>query len=206
MDLLFPKFCVSCAAEEKWLCANCLPKNIVPQQELCADRACMDSLDGLIALDSYGTSSMSDLIRLLKYRYITDVVSDLREIIAAVDFTTDWQNFAIIPVPLHPRRERERGFNQAEYIADLFAERLGLEVYKILRRSEYTQQQAILSGEERRKNVTKAFIFDSQSGVVPSKVLLVDDVCTTGSTLRECAKALKAAGVQTVWGLVLAKG
>ena len=83
---------------------------------------------------------------------------------------------------------------------------LNLAINKKLHRAVYTKQQAMLSGEERRQNLTNAFVFDTQDGAVPAKVLLVDDVFTTGSTLKECAKALKAAGVQTVWGLVLAKG
>lgn len=205
-DLLFPVFCVGCDKEESWICTDCLPKNIVPQQIVFTADSDIASLDGLTALSSYDTSVISELVRMLKYRFVTDALSDLQTIISKVNFTADWHDFVIVPVPLHARRERERGFNQAELIANLFAQRFGLVVNKKLRRAVYTRQQAALSGEERRKNLTDAFMFEIIDGVVPANVLLVDDVFTTGSTLKECAKALKAAGVQTVWGLVLAKG
>jgi competence protein ComFC len=204
-DLLFPRFCLGCKEEGNWLCKECLPKNIASQHFDLKTGATMSYLDGLTALFRYGENPPSELIRMLKYKYITEVLDDLRKMISVTNFNDNWQNFVVIPVPLHPRRERERGFNQAEKIARLFAEKLQLTVSQRLRRSLYTKQQAILSGDERRKNLNNAFVFTIESGQVPDKVLLVDDVFTTGSTLQECAKALKAGGVQTVWGLVLAK-
>ena len=204
-DLLFPKFCVGCDRENSWLCLNCLPQHINSENFSFTTDSALSVLDGLTALGTYEDNTISELVRLLKYRYITEILNELHHIILAAHFSVQLDNFVLMPVPLHPRRERERGFNQAERIANLFANRLGLEVDKSLRRCVYTAQQATLSGEERRKNLNGAFIIEGEAKV-PQKVLLVDDVFTTGSTLKECAIVLKNAGVQTVWGLVLAKG
>ena len=101
----------------------------------------------------------------------------------------DW----ICPVPLHPKKYRQRGYNQSALIADELAERLGLEKrYDLIIRKKDTQPQVELGKNERRKNVKDAFF-----GMVPlngERVLLVDDVCTTGSTLYECAKVIKKYG------------
>ncbi len=109
-----------------------------------------------------------------------------------------------VPVPLHPRREYERGFNQAEDLSN----HLGLPVARLLRRVRYTPSQIDLPKEERRANVRDAFEInaDPRSLIsVPCVVVLVDDVSTTGSTLEACARVLKAAGVGEVRALTAAK-
>lgn len=101
----------------------------------------------------------------------------------------------VVPVPLHLRRLRERGFNQSLLIAREVAATLGMEVdYRSLRRTRYTEKQTGLTAAERRKNVVGAFEAARPERVCGKSVLLVDDVFTTGTTARECAKVLKAAG------------
>lgn len=205
-DLLFPTYCVSCKAEGAWLCQACFPKNTIAEN--CTFEAVKDEsyLDGLTAFFSYGENPASELLKMLKYNYITEVLVELRQLVVSVSGCPKLEDFVIMAVPLHPRRERERGFNQASYIANLFSEKLELTTGQYLFRKMYTKQQAKLSGEERRKNLNEAFIFKGNNNSIPKKVLLVDDVFTTGSTMQECAKVLKNAGVKTVWGMVLAKG
>jgi ComF family protein len=111
-----------------------------------------------------------------------------------------------IPVPLHPKRLRERGFNQSLLLARHVASLLGTELdFLSLRRIRYTQPQTGLKSEERKRNVRKAFEIMNQEVVKGRIVLLVDDVTTTGSTLNECARVLKRAGAERVFGLVLAR-
>jgi ComF family protein len=112
----------------------------------------------------------------------------------------------IVPVPLHPTRLRERGFNQALVLARfLFPEQRGLIAPDLLLRTRVTHPQVSLSGRERRQNLGGAFAV-SQPGRVPGRrVLLVDDVFTTGTTLNECAKVLVAAGAAGVEALTLAR-
>ena len=198
-DVLFPKFCAGCGVEGEWLCSNCFP---IPSQPK-TDKAAAN-LDGVTALFDYGENSVSKLIRFFKYNYLLDTVDIFRKIISDVKFDDSWFGFVIIPVPLHARRERERGFNQAEILANLFSKKFGLAINKNLKRGIYTAQQAKLSREERLLNLKDAFAWIRDEA--PEKVLLVDDVFTTGATMQECAKVLKNNGVRIVSCLVLARG
>ena len=114
-----------------------------------------------------------------------------------------------IPVPLHPQRERERGYNQAQILAQACATYLHLPVYTtLLRRTRFTYAQVHLSLQDRQHNVADAFQCDPASAtrtLTNRRIIIVDDVCTTGSTLAACAAPLFRAGAKEVWGLVLAR-
>jgi ComF family protein len=112
---------------------------------------------------------------------------------------------AIVPVPLHRTRLRQRGYNQAELLARGLGQELGLPLAPgWLERPQAGQPQArTASREQRWHNTTGAFRARGEANA--SGVLLVDDVCTTGATLNACAGALKAAGATGVWGLTLAR-
>jgi ComF family protein len=111
---------------------------------------------------------------------------------------------AVVPVPLHPRREFQRGFNQA----DDLARQLGLPVVPLLRRAVHTQSQIELPKHLRQENVRDAFTLNTVPGSqlpVPGVIVLVDDVSTTGATLEACARVLKATGVKEVRALTAAR-
>lgn len=112
----------------------------------------------------------------------------------------------VVPVPLHPHRLRERGYNQAELLAWGLGDGLGLprSVLSLERRLSGPPQVRSRSRQERWQNVAGAFVVRG-SELSGKRVLLVDDVCTTGATLNACAHALKAAGSAEVWGLTLAR-
>jgi ComF family protein len=112
----------------------------------------------------------------------------------------------LVPVPLAPARRRQRGFNQAELIARGVGARLGWPVDpSLLVRVRETPQQIWLPEAERRTNVEGAFGCPNPDAVDGRRVVLVDDVMTTGSTLRACAEPLKLAGALRVYGLVVAR-
>ena len=111
---------------------------------------------------------------------------------------------ALVPVPLHPTRLRERGYNQSLCIAQGLASALDIPLIpNLVRRSRATQQQAKLDGEGRTDNVRGAF---EPGGRAPpeSRIGLVDDVSTTGATIAACSQALKEGGARSVWGIVAA--
>ena len=112
----------------------------------------------------------------------------------------------MMPVPLHPKRLRERGFNQSLVLARYAAPLLGAELdFLSLRRIRYTRPQTGLKITERRKNVRRAFEIVDRMAVKGRTILLVDDVATTGNTLNECARMLKRAGSKEVFCLTLAR-
>jgi predicted amidophosphoribosyltransferase len=112
----------------------------------------------------------------------------------------------IVPIPLHPRRKRWRGFNQAELIARRLADYFGAEIsVDELLRIKYTKPQTKLSEEKRRSNIKNCFAWRA-GGLAGRNIILVDDVATTGSTLNEAARVLKENGAGEIWGLVVAKG
>jgi ComF family protein len=111
----------------------------------------------------------------------------------------------IVPVPLHRRRLKERGYNQALLLAERLGEAVGVPIaHDLLYRNRHTMSQARLNAQERRRNVEDAFSCADRS-VQDKRVLLVDDVCTTGATLEACSVALKERGALSVWALTVAR-
>jgi ComF family protein len=126
------------------------------------------------------------------------------------DFAEGWVKTSppalTMPVPLHPARLRQRGFNQSLLLARYVADRLKTPLdFLSLRRIRYTAPQTGLGMKERRKNVRSAFEVINPAAVKGRRLLLVDDVTTTGSTLNECARAIKKGGGETVICLVLTR-
>ena len=111
----------------------------------------------------------------------------------------------IVPVPLHPARKRERGFNQAEVLAELLSARAGVPLRNVLERIRYTTTQTAFDRTERMENLHNAFRLRKNADVRDLRVLLIDDVLTTGSTLSECARVLKAAGAISVHAATAAR-
>lgn len=111
----------------------------------------------------------------------------------------------VVPVPLHWRKQWDRGFNQAELLARQIASRRGLPVARALRRKRATAVQASLASAGRRRNVAGAFAVRDASRISGARVLLIDDVMTTGATANACATALKSAGAKSITLLTLAR-
>jgi ComF family protein len=112
----------------------------------------------------------------------------------------------IVPVPLHPARQRERGFNQAELLAEELHRRSGILLADLLQRTRYTTTQTQFDRSERMQNLRGAFRLRRSSDVRGLRMLLVDDVLTTGSTLSECACVLRRGGARSVYAMTAARG
>lgn len=232
-NLLFPVACVSCGREGQWCCKACQASFSVLLVQRCpacnkqtsSGEVCFvckgkTELDGVTALYSYSeNSSLARFIKMLKYQFAHDLATELPEILKRVGpeiwkfVSTEGGSLACIPVPLHIRRERERGFNQAQLLAKALI-RVWQEqgqntilstLPSALVRSRATPPQAHLKGQERRANLVGAFSWQAGQPV-PERVLLIDDVFTTGSTMQECARELKKHGAKWVWGIALARG
>lgn len=146
---------------------------------------------------------LADAIRRFKYGRRTELAAVLGALLAQRALELSGEVDAVVPVPLHPARLRRRGFNQAALLAAPVARALGVPLRaSALARTRDTPPQAGLGAGDRLRNVRGAFVTRS----APSgRVLLIDDVRTTGATLAECAEALRAGGASSVLTLVLAR-
>jgi len=174
----------------------------------CRDAA--PEFDRALSFGEYD-AGLRGLIQLLKYERVTPVATPLgamlahaiTELIASRDATP-----VVIPVPLHKRRRRSRGFNQSELIAHAAVRHLPLRLEVLsgaLLRQRDTISQVGLSREERIENVRDAFRVAQPSRINGRDIVLVDDVMTTGTTLSECARVLKQAGAERVWAATVAR-
>ncbi len=152
--------------------------------------------------------TIMEAIHQFKYGKKSFLADSLGPLLA--QFAHSWlaksNEYVTIPVPLHAKRLRERGFNQSLLLARHVSERLNTELdFLSLRRIRYTSPQTGLGKKERRKNVKRAFKVVTPEAVEGKTVLLVDDVFTTGNTLNECTRALKKSGCNKIFCLVLAR-
>ena len=227
LDLLFPPRCVGCGRVDHLLCPDCrrsIEKLKDPRCPLCArpvaasknaspsERKSACTLCSRQPLRLDGTTSaavfdgvMRQAVHALKYRGCTQLASPLAEFLVDAWNRAGYDADFIIPVPLHPRRLKERGYNQSILLATEFARRVDMPVRTdMLVRTRRTEAQTQLGAAERRSNVAGAFATRG-SAVSGHSVLLIDDVCTTGSTLQACADALRDAGAKRVFGLTLSR-
>jgi len=164
-------------------------------------------MDGVVGVLEY-KGLAKNVIGKIKYRGVRDMYATLVEALVSLGEFSVLANdeWWVVAVPLHKRRLRWRGFNQAELLAERLAGYFGWEYGKgWLVRTKYTKPQVNLVRKERLVNVKGAFDLSGEAGRLKGKnVLLVDDVWTTGATMRECGKVLKRAGAKKVWGLVVA--
>lgn len=219
LDLLFPKRCLSCGQEGDYLCQAC--RGLITWHAealclICGKRAiggyshprCLSKwgLDRSILLARYH-GPIRKLIQGLKYKRLTSEVNLLVDLMVSRLDRTELKGFVVTAVPLHFTRHLSRGFNQSELLAKGLAGRLNLLLKNdILYRPGKRPSQVELSKKERSGNVRDTFKVDNRRAVKGAKILLVDDVITTGATVRECAKVLKRSGAKEVWALALAHG
>lgn len=230
MDLLFPKICLGCKSCGSYLCESCFKKIALESRQSCpacsrknisgtfCDTRCKKDFyfDQLITCMVYDkTSFLKKLIALFKYKF-SEELSEVFGKILIKQFKKlrnlipdSGSGLILIPVPLHKKRLKFRGFNQAQLLADYLTKNIdGVYVYDALERKIYTKEQAKLNKNDRLKNLknTIGLKADFCRDIIKNKtVILIDDVATTGSTLNECSRVLKEAGAKYICGLTLAR-
>ncbi|MBI5037326.1 MAG: ComF family protein [Candidatus Kerfeldbacteria bacterium] len=210
LSLIFPLNCLGCGREDTWLCPTCvarIPRSVhaVPHRP---------PLDGVWAITHYDNPIVNALLHYLKYNGVATVHMHLGallvELCSHIDNSsvhTILHTSSIIPVPLHPRRLRERGYNQSLLLAQHVGDMRQIPVVPgALIRSKYTVPQASLDRAERLHNIDGAFSIGPDFKKLNKNVILVDDVATTTATLAACATILKTHGTRAVWGFVIAHG
>lgn len=219
LDFLFPPRCVGCHRVGTWLCAECLDQiprveppfcsrcgGAVQSHGLCV--RCRTSPLHINCMRSavYFEGVLREAVHQLKYNGRTVLAEPLGELMAAHWLQRPMPADVLVPVPLHAARLRQRGYNQAALLAHEMAQRVGLVVdEQTLMRRRATDPQVELNAEQRRENVHDAF-HCSGSRLVGKRVVLIDDVCTTGATLEACAVALQEeGGARSVQAMTLAR-
>lgn len=219
LDLLFPLRCAGCDKVGVMLCAACLAQvQPVPApvcwrcgRPLAAAGRCAGCETGAFTVSAIRAAAvyaepLSQILHRFKYEGRRELAEPLGGLLAAY-----WQGRRVtadlvVAAPLHASRLAERGYNQSELLAAVLCQktRLPLLHTEVLRRERATEQQALLGPQERWANVHGAFRWHGPP-LVGVKVLLVDDVATTGATLEACGDALLAAGAGKVWALTVAR-
>lgn len=227
-DLIFPPICLSCDRFGYFICPNCqkqmskLDGFICPTCLMsCPDgqlhTKCKGNVDGLISCWNYEKTTQK-VIKEIKYRFYHASIGQLVELfIKQRQQSISFDRFLtskplIIPVPLHPKRLKYRGFNQAEMIVRKLAKVWYLPLStQILSREKFSKPQAELSKEERAKNTKDMFGVNPKLKNIGAKplenqnIILIDDVWTTGSTAQACTKVLKDLGAEKVWVVTMAR-
>jgi len=149
---------------------------------------------------------MRQAVHQLKYKNLRALAKPLAKLLNDFLVINPVPGEALVPVPLHPRRLRERGHNQSHLLAEELSSLINLPVIDdcLIRKRHTPPQARTATVEERRSNIANAFTCVNDR-LQDKQVLLIDDVSTSGATLDACAKTLKAAGTVSVWGLVLAR-
>lgn len=228
LDIFFPKKCVSCRRFGAYVCAVCFSYISFIEHGTCVvcqrqaiygvtHPGCKTkyTLDGVFSSVVY-TSVVKKLIYTFKY---SPHLTDNKQLLIDLFYEGLIQKEAfmhllsvqtlLMPIPLHTSKQRKRGYNQSFLLARGLSDKFSLPVSEYLERIKNTKTQVTLSQAERHENIKDAFAMKKQflSQVQPYKqVMLVDDVVTSGATLKEAAKVLKKAGVEKVWGITLAHG
>lgn len=226
LDVLFPIRCIGCAKEGSWICQRCalqIPaleehvcgiceKMVTPDGRTCIDCKRKSALDALVPAVPYNHSFVAKSVHFFKYRFVKDLHRDLGSLVAKSIRKTDLPiPDLIIPIPLHPRRLRWRGFNQSGLLAAHVAKNLlplteiSLEENLLIRKRHTKSQMKIKDYSNRKQNIIGAFQVTRPQTVQNKTILLIDDICTTGSTIFECAKVLKTAGAKEVYAAVIAR-
>ncbi len=218
LDLLFPRWCIGCGREGDYICDSCRQMLSVISPPICPrcgrpqseGELCPGCVDWQAGIDGIRSPFLFDgLIRQavheLKYRNLRALASPLAELMYDYLIKNPLPGEVLVPVPLHRKRYRERGYNQSALLALELGKLTGLPVIEncLVRQSYVLPQARAASVGERHENVAGAFA--CRDGRLRGKgVILVDDVSTSGATLDACAGVLKSAGAAEIRGLTLA--
>lgn len=218
-DWLFPVKCAGCGKEDEreLLCRECLGEIKINQTLFCGkcrarlpenQKICHKDFPYILGMAAdYDDKNVSELISGLKFKFWEEAARPLGKILIkyAENLPLKWKEALIVPVPLSKKRERERGFNQSEILAEILARNFGcgLDVDN-LERTKNAKPQSEMDFYRRKENVRGVFAVKGKNPFSNRKIILVDDVVTSGATLFEATIALKNAGVKSVVAIAVA--
>jgi len=226
LNILFPIACISCGKDGKWICEDCTARVFIQNEHVCGvcekvntpdGKTCQkckkkSALGALVAATAYTNSLVIHAVHFYKYRFIPSLHVQLGDLmIKALQKTDIPLAELIVPVPLHPKRLRWRGFNQSSLLAKHIAlnllpqTQLELDEKALVRKKYTSPQMKINNFQHRKQNVRGAFCVVNPKKIKGKIILLVDDIATTGSTIFECAQVLKNSGAKDIYAAVIAR-
>lgn len=224
-DILFPKRCLGCGRISRYFCNQCRKgiKSIQSNEAICpvCEKPAIDgsthprcrtrySLDGLTSFFRYD-GVIRKGVKALKYRFVSDVGAEFVSLVPAslLDDVSRHvgSDSILVPIPLHPVRFRERGFNQAEVLGGFVSGRLHIPMRAgmLCRVKKTLPQVEMKKREDRLRNMMAVFAIDRTVSLQEARVVLFDDVFTTGATMRSAANVLKRHGATYVWAVTMAR-
>lgn len=208
VDWVFPPKCGGCGRVGHHLCPQCLARIAYiaadPRAAVYTNAGNASALRGIRSV-AWFEEPLRSAIHNFKYNGQRVLAGPLASLLVR-----DWERLrhpvdAVVGVPLHPQRQKERGYNQSHLLATEFSRATGIPAANpALRRTRHTLPQVTLTAAERWQNVHGAFQGDP-SALAGKAVLLIDDVCTTGATLEACGRAALDAGARAVWAITLCR-
>jgi ComF family protein len=240
LDLIFPIHCLGCGQEGNFVCLACFEK--LPFNKKPPFRFNHSALTGLLVASHYENPLIKKMIHRYKYDFIKGLAEPLGLLMVKKLLANLRSDSLLIPIPLHSKRLRWRGFNQTELLAQQISQKLNIPIANnILIRTKHTLPQVkIKTPHQRKQNIKQAFELrtpkrlvlkmmslaeqgrhfqDNASGFKQDTasgqrlldfsnktLILIDDISTTGATLKEAAKTLRSLKPKTIWGLVVARG
>lgn len=203
LDCLFPKQCYACKQSGTWLCLTCLNKIKKYQGQVPRH---LNSVDGLIIAGEYSDPVLQDLIKNFKFNFNQELAVPLSIFLyRQINFLYLKENYLVIPIPLHKQRLNWRGFNQSELIAREISNLCNWPLDLNLKKKKKSKEQAGLTEKERVNNQKDVFVWQGQS-LQGKMVIIIDDIITSGATISEAAKVLKAVGANSIVAMAIAKG
>lgn len=211
LDVFFPKFCFGCNREGNYLCQDCQSLLDISANH---QKFKTKELDDLYFALEYKKPLVKRLIQSFKYEpFAKELSTSLSSLIInhfqlldnPPKFLIENSNYIFLPVPLSKGKLKWRGFNQAAEIAKELSKFLKIpNISDVLIKQKETLPQVELDGKERKENIKGVFSCQNKEKIYGKKILLVDDVYTTGATMEECAGILKFSGAKEVTGIVIA--
>ena len=226
LDFIFPIRCPGCGIileskkdkEIKLICQNCLDSIEINSGFFCpvclkrlpTEKICHPGSYPLAAATSYNDTVIKNALWYFKYQAVKGLKKELGSLMINYLKTLDIKNFEsyiLVPMPLHPKKQRQRGFNQANLLAEVIAEIFPLPIKHPLIKTRYTESQTKTKNwKQRKENIKDTFQIIPEADISGKNILLVDDVFTSGATMNEAVLILKKGGAKKVIALILAKG
>jgi len=209
-DFFLPRFCPGCnkklSAHEISVCSECLNSILIADERRLKNEYAKNFSSSKIITGFYSKyvfetdKTLQHVIHALKYGRQFRLGTFLGEILSQGIKLQNWSIDLILPVPIHHLKKAERGYNQSDYITKGLSTRMKIPFStKMIKRIKYTESQTGLNLTERAENVAKAFKVRNSKKVNGKKILLVDDVITTGATILECGEVLISSGANSVY-------